>query len=921
MTELLPRLRTAALPARAWLRAHQTGLLIAALLIAFGLLLWASAPLPDVHPPLSVDLAFDSLIALRQAMLNPAPNSESILAGIGAAAWLIIWLRAWRIRRIDAAISASIVTGCALLALQAQVYVQRSQADAAAILYLVAAVVFLVWLIATRGHAPSSASLSRRAETVLLTMILVVAVFGRLHDIKRLPYGIDGDESKWTIEVVARMVDGSDWLGSEYHRRYLPMSFWMEAPFHWVMGAGVTPARVEVAVVSVIATFIFYRLARELFDAPVALVATLLLAVSLADLTASRVANVEAHAKLWTILSMYGLTVSLRTRQVRHWLWTGAAVAGAMLTYETLMPVVAAVFTIAIGAAWHERHNWRAWLRHVAALATVPAAVTVVTIDYLLGRMQYYQDYRSIAASYSIGDQLMRGVQGLLEMFSAQSKVDWLYYRHGPYLNGLLVPLLLLGLLLALVRVRRRGYAVPLAWCAWVFIPIPIILHTPLPRILYPGLPVLYLFIAAALVEIGRAVGRAIRLPKVALAMSVAGLGAFALLNLTIWFQEVTDPDDELRRREVAEVVSASIEPGSVLLMPYVVPGEAVDVERELMALIIRERHGAPPGDYRALAYRDLLPTLAQVGATTPRAKVLVDVTQSILRDERQTILDAFQRCYTPDWSVTQYFELASVAPGALQQPNCRSAYLSVSWGQMASLADGDAAPFTFSWSLDTAPATRSELTCARSRSALIWIEPETFGELVGWISDVRFVTEFSGSGYLADDPGSEYAAHTSDVPSPGVYQVWIRSLRRQPDIFPASIEIGGQSFVFADAGRDALGEWQWKWLGDLTLDAGPLPIRLTRPFDADSERFMALFVDAIVLAADPTFDPTRDDRWEPVLQLPGPDAAARGGAFEVRIGPGQYRCQITVGDGERLIDETGHAGLVSDPMYFEVQP
>ncbi|MGH2592499.1 MAG: ArnT family glycosyltransferase, partial [Anaerolineae bacterium] len=479
--------------AGAWATAHREATIIAAALVVFGWLLWTISPPPNIRPPLPVDLAFDSFVPLRRAMLAQAANSAPILIGIGAAGLTVLWALALRGRRIKPAISASIALGCVLLALQAQVYVMRQQQNAGVALYLFAGAVFGVWLLANRKtpNLETPPGLSRRAELILLTLVLAVTVFGRIYDLKRTPYGIDGDESKWTVEVVSVMVDGRDELGSEYHRRYLPMSFWMQAPFHWIVGPGLTSARLEVAIFSVIASFVFYRLVRELCDAPTALVATLLLAVSLPDLTASRVGNVESHVKLWAILPFYGLAVALRTRAPRHFLLTGFALAGAMLTYETLMPIVAATLTLALAAALRERREWKTWLRRLAMLATPPAVVAFVTIDYLLGRMQYYRDYRSQAEIYSFGEQLLRGIQGLLGSFSDRPTLDWLYYRDGPIINGLLAPLLALGLVYAIVHVRRRGSAIALTWLAWVFIPAPIILHSPLPRILYPGVPVL----------------------------------------------------------------------------------------------------------------------------------------------------------------------------------------------------------------------------------------------------------------------------------------------------------------------------------------------------------------------------------------------------------------------------------------------
>jgi 4-amino-4-deoxy-L-arabinose transferase-like glycosyltransferase len=927
------------------LRAYGAGLACVICLIGFGLFLWIVSPSPGTRPP--DDRAFDVLLPLRRAMLTQAANSGLILAGLAVVGLAIIWTLALRGRRIQHAVSVSIVAVCGLLALQAQVYLMRQRHAAGMALYLFVGAAFFAWLRASPPSPDpvSTGGLSRRTERAVLALILAVALFGRVYDLKRLPYGIDGDESKWTIEVVSTMVDGRDALSSEYHRRYLPMSFWMEAPFQWIIGPGLTPGRIEVAVFSVVASFVFYRLARELTNAPTALVATLLLAVSLPDLTASRAANVESHTKLWAVLPLYGLAVALRTRRRRHFLLTGLALAGAMLTYETLMPIVGATLTLALVAAVRERRAWRAWLPRLAALATAPAAVAVVTIDYLLGRMQYYQGFRSQAEAFAPGEQLLHGIEGVLRPFYTAPMSDALYHRAGPLINGLLVPLLVLGGVYVVARRRERGHAFALTWLAWAFIPIPIVLHSPLPRILYPGVPVLYLFVAIALVTIYRSVSSAVQRPRLTVAIGALVLGSFALLNLTIWFQEVNDTDDELRRREAAEIAVATVEPGSLLLMPYVLPGETVNVEQGLMALLLRERRGAAPaGEIRAVPLREFLPVLSDTGATPRPVNALIDLSQITLPDDRRDVLAAFRSCYRSQRIATTYFELYSMTAADVSDPICRSGRLSLA--PLAGVIEGGAAiPIRIEWSLAPVAATRSELTCWRERDGLIWIEGESFGERVGWITDVQHVVGFSGEGYLADNPKSQYAATTVDVSQPGTYRLWVRSYRRQADAFSAFVEIGRappafvgplrdvwralaqaldfkrRIFVFGQPLPEALNVWQWQSLADLSLEPGTRSIRLSRPFDLSTGPFIALFVDAIVLSSDLDFDPRRDDRRLPVLQLRGSDGIHSQGAFEVHFEPGRYRCQVGVSDGEKLVDETGAIGITSDPIDFEVKP
>ena len=912
--------------ARDWAPTRRAGLTIAAVLFLFGLVLFHVSPLPDIRPPQSVDLAFDSFVGLRQWMLDQVGYSESILAIGGAILLTVIWSIALIKHHARSALSASIVVVCPLIALQAQINLMFGWRSGGGLLYLLAAAIFFAWSLAAHPTSQPSNQLpnhpTHRTELVLLTFILAVAVFARVYDIQRMPYGIDGDESKWTIEVVATVIDGRDTLASEYHRRQLPMSFVMEAPFQIVMGPGLTPGRVGVAVYSVIATYVFYRLVRRLHDAPTALVAALLLAVSLPDITASRAGNVESHVKLWSILPLFGLAVALDTKQIKHFLLTGFAVAGAMLTYETLAPIVAVTVTLAIGAALRERHEWVAWRRRLAALATAPAFAAVVNIDYLLGRLQYYQGYRSNAEVYPLGEQLLRGVSGVLEAFRSRPYADALFSRSGPYINGLLVPLLVLGGVYAVARIRHRGSVFALTWLVWVFIPVPIVLHAPLPRIFYPGVPALYVLIAVALVAIYRAVNRAVQLPRLTAAVGILTLGTFALLNLTIWFQEVKDIPDEVRRRQVSEIAAASVAPDTLLLMPYYLIGEPVEAERVLMDLMIRERRGTlDAGKYRAVQFDNLLLTLSREGPYYPRAAVLYDLTPLARPDRREAIIAAVQRCY-PNAQVVSadYFDVYHIDQHDLIDPLCRTAPLTLTAAPPPVVTGGDTTRLTFGWTMGVTAASQSTLACAHHDPDVVWIEAESFGDPQGWFADVRFVVDWSGMGYLADTLHSEYAATTIDVPHSATYTVWVRTYRRQDDGFPAFMEIGGQTLVFGEPDPGTFDEWRWQPLANLPLPAGPLSIRITRPFDEKEARFIALFVDAIALSADPDFDPTRDERWQSVLELRGPDQPLQtSGAFETQFPPGRYECQVIVRDGNRLIDEDGSVGIKSEPVEFEV--
>jgi hypothetical protein len=222
--------------------------------------------------------------------------------------------------------------------------------------------------------------------------------------------------------------------------------------------------------------------------------------------------------------------------------------------------------------------------------------------------------------------------------------------------------------------------------------------------------------------------------------------------------------------------------------------------------------------------------------------------------------------------------------------------------------------PLTIDWSLDSIPASEAAVTCWRNRSDLIWYEAETMPQLTGWKPDVAFVTDWSGTGYLADDfPGHVEAGGTISVPTTGTYSLWIRSYRRRVDDFPLHLEVNGRTYTFADSSL-ALDTWVWQKLDTINLNAGDLPVKLTRDFDRSHAEYFALFVDAIVLASDPNYDPNQSDRWQLAFEKNESFAdKSTHGTFSISFDPGQYRCQLTARDADRLIDATGAVGVTHE--------
>ncbi len=107
-------------------------------------------------------------------------------------------------------------------------------------LYWIAALGFFVWARLTNRQIDAGLNqplqMGRKLEIALVVAAIALASFGRLFDLHTLPYGIEGDEAKWTAEVVWLGIRGLPDLSGLYHRDALPTSFYMQTPFQKLLG-------------------------------------------------------------------------------------------------------------------------------------------------------------------------------------------------------------------------------------------------------------------------------------------------------------------------------------------------------------------------------------------------------------------------------------------------------------------------------------------------------------------------------------------------------------------------------------------------------------------------------------------------------------------------------------------------------------
>ena len=517
----------------------------------------------------------------------------------GTIAVLLFWFFGWRSGRGRQATMTAGLLGVLVVAVEGQLLLAADRTLLGRLLYVVAAAGFVVWLIERKPEPVSEAPTTQKVswqEVGLLVLILALTAYARFAYIERIPYGIQGDESSWTSEIVGVMVEGRMVRRASVHVG-APGSYYMQAPFHHLLGPSIRSARIATATYSVLGSLAFYWLVRQLFGRRVALLSTLLLAVSLADVAAGRMALVEGYVKIWVVTGLACLVTGLRTGRLAGFFLSGLAFALGALTYETSLPVIGVALLFAAITWVRRREPLASWMRHLTAFVVPLLAVAPFAVVYVLERKETYYFAGGIEAWGTAPlSTLLSSVLDVVRNFWLQSHSDSFYIpRQGAIVNGLLVPFLFLGLILALARARRARYALPALWFLLVFFVLPVYTRIPAVRIFYPGFPAIYVLVALSMLLIWREV-RALVAEALRPALQAAGglaLASVVVLSLFFCFNDLDDPLDRRMRREFADMVAQGVAPERRLYLPFV-EGDYVEWEQMLGVL---EAQRALPGE------------------------------------------------------------------------------------------------------------------------------------------------------------------------------------------------------------------------------------------------------------------------------------------------------------------------------------
>ncbi|MEW5939133.1 MAG: glycosyltransferase family 39 protein [Chloroflexota bacterium] len=848
-------------------------------------------------------------------------HAEDIAAATGLVTGLLclapIFIAVKRRSRLHAEI-ALLLASIGLAILAQWTAAKEDIRIAGAWLYVASAFGIFYWTWLARHRLASDlepAPAPRGAELALIVSLLALTAFARFYALEAVPYGVEGDEAKWTSEAVNLALVGKPDSSAEYHRDALPVSFYLQTPFHRLFGAGQLSARMTVAFLSVLASLVFYWLMRQMAPIPLAALATFLLAVSIFDISASRLANVESFVKIGAVAPLAALAYALTGKPWQAYALAGLALALAALTYDTLWPMIGVCLILFLAEIRKQEIPVREKAKNFAALFLPTALALPVLIPYFASRVNYYQIEKK-GWDADAAANLWEHFKNVLAAWFVALRPDFLYNRSGPLVNAALLPWLAVGFAAALVLVRARSARWLLVWTLLVLFPVPILANSPLGRVFYPALPAVYALIALGLFlfwkEIGRVVSAAYR--PLLTAVALVPLVWLPLANFYIYFNEVSEPGDRQMRREIGDLIAESAAPDTLILLA-VVPGADEPLNNEIqmmdMSLLARLTPEQAKDGYRQVAIEEVLPSITGEYAGWKNLIVVLDKNSPGARAERDALRAGLQSCFPLGRLIEgNYFERYVLDEAARAASECTPVRLNLSVLQSPELY----------WKLTPGRANFVTLHCAGQVRDYVWLEAERLSLGAGWEIEINFVTDWSGKGFLEDNYGSQIVGYNmeSSFDGPELF-VWLRTYKRVTDNSPAYLTVNGATYPFAATPEASLNQWIWERLGPFPNTGTILQVAISRPYEEDPGKFMALFIDSLIVTDDASLSPTDQlTAQAPPLgfMLPGGESA---GSIIPDLPPGQYTCYLELQSTQPLVDAFGRTPVYSNEVEFRV--
>ena len=328
-------------------------------------------------------------------------------------------------------------------------------------------------------------------------VVLLVAIFLRLHSLDTIPRGLTPDEA-WNGLDALRILDGERpiFLTDNYGREAL--FIYLQAISVGLLGQTSLALRAVSAIIGILTVVATYFLVRRMFTARVALLASGWLSISLWHVIFSRTGLRSVSLPLFLALGFYciwrGLEDSRAQADARHsshlptlinprpsiWFALGGVVIGLSLyTYSVARFAPFVILALAVYLALVHRPLL---LYALPGLALSLALATIVFLpegffflrhpDSLLERAQDVWVFNPSLHQGNPAQALLDSAIRSLGMFAIRGDPGWPHNISGrPVFDPLSALLMLAGLVLALRRISQPSYGFITIWLVVMFVP------------------------------------------------------------------------------------------------------------------------------------------------------------------------------------------------------------------------------------------------------------------------------------------------------------------------------------------------------------------------------------------------------------------------------------------------------------------
>lgn len=832
------------------------------------------------------------------------------------------------------------LSGIVILAVAAQILISTGHPVVGIICYALSAAGLIYWAYKNPKWLlvlTNQVRMSLRAEILIGVLLLIAVIFIRTYDLGYRVYGLEADETKWTVQSWLSAILQVD-LGefASAHFIYIPVDFWFRSIFLRIFGLNFISARIETAFISTVGIVFLYLLIRKLTkNPPLAFLSTVLFGFSFLELNTSHQALHDTPLGIWIMGGLYFLVSGIIDRKSWQFQLSGILIALGILSYDTFFPTAIFSATIMLGVALYKIIKMHAspkeWLKYTALFLWPILLVYFVFIrEYLAERNWYYFGIwrDSVTNKLEIGvflRYLGKNISDLfITLFSGTTWQDSLLRWEGTMVNPVLLPFMAIGIIYNLCNLRKPFHIFLSLWFLSQVIPA-LIMGTVWPRVIFTSVPVLIIWGAMGLWILLAAIR-----PWISTFASWAIIPLFTIFLVVIIANDyrifttgIQDPVDRVKRRELADLAYASAKNSDLVLFPYI-PAQDDSLELESHVLLFSVAGGRALGldaenYYEQIPFDQLLLYMWENRARTS-IDVFYDKTSLSMQEDRILIMNTLMNCY-PGGELSnggEFFDVYHFDTETLNHPLCYQAGAPTPISPLEGVELVSGEPIMLEWDTGDFEPSGYSITIERNNPNVFWIEAEDVFQTEGWYSASDFAIGFSGYGFLLDNWESGEARYQLNLEEQGEYRVWIRSYKRRYNDQQNFVTINGQVHYFS-GNAVPLDQWVWESLGTFELPAGEVTLGMGRIYGQDE--MFSVFVDTILVTAELQDKPEESSVWKNVFIFDDEHSDLSKHMLHETLQPGKYRWSVRVFDGDRLVDSEGVRGIAMPYINFTVIP